>query len=272
MTDAGRVAEPDAESHADSVLVSADGAAGRITLNEPDRLNAVDPAMLRAMIAAVERFDADPVVRVIVVTGAGRGFCSGANLAVEEVDGRREVDDATLYEGGRLVRAMVESGTPVLSLVNGVAAGIGLSIALAADYVLATERASFVLAFSNIGLMPDGGSTGLVAANIGRARALRMALTAEKVSAVTAGEWGLVSETCSDEAYEARSAELIERLAGLAPVGTAYTTRAVNDASLDLDGALAREEEGQPGLLKSNDFQEGVGAFFDRRKPVFRGD
>lgn len=253
----------------DTVLVSAEGAVGRVTLNAPDRLNAVDPTMLRAMIAAVEGFDADPAIRVIVVTGAGRGFCSGANLAVEVVDGRREVDDATLYEGGRLVRAMVGSGTPVLSLVNGVAAGIGLSIALAADYVLACERASFVLAFSNIGLMPDGGATGLVAANVGRARALRMALTAEKVSAVTAGEWGLVSETCSEEEFEARSTAVMDRLAGLAPAGTAYTTHAVNAASLDLDGALAREEPAQAELLQSEDFQEGLAAFFAKRRPVY---
>ncbi len=256
----------------DTVLVSADGAVGRVTLNAPDRLNAVDPAMLRAMTAAVESLDADPAIRVIAVTGAGRGFCSGANLAVEEVDGRREVDDATLYEGGRLVRAMVGSDTPVVSLVNGVAAGIGLSIALAADYVLASERASFVLAFSNIGLMPDGGSTALVAANVGRARALRMALTAEKVSAVTAAEWGLVSETCSEEEFAGRSGALVQRLAGLAPVGTAYTTRAVNAASLDLAGALAREEPAQAALLRSNDLQEGIAAFFDKRTPVFRGD
>jgi enoyl-CoA hydratase len=253
----------------DSVLVSTDGPVGRITLNEPDRLNAVDPPMLQAIQAAVESFDADPAVRVIVITGAGRAFCSGANLAVEVVDGRREVPDATLFDGGRLVRAMVAARTPVLTLVNGVAAGMGLSIALAADYVLANERASFVLAFSNIGLMPDGGATALVAASVGRARALRMALTAEKVSAVTAGQWGLVSETCSEEEFAGRSAALIDRLAGLAPTGTAYTTQAVNAASLDLDRALALEEPGQAELLQSDDFQEGMAAFFGKRKPVY---
>lgn len=247
------------------LLVAVEGGAGRITMNAPDRLNALDTAMLDAMTAAVERFDADPAVRCTVLTGAGRGFCAGANLA------GGAVDDSTLFAAGRLSRAMVSSRTPVLTLVNGVAAGVGLSIALAGDYVLVAERASFVLAFSNIGLMPDGGGTGLVAANVGRARALRMALTAEKVPARVAESWGLVSEVVPDDEFDSRARELVERLSFIAPQSVARTKDAVNAAALDLEGALAREEEGQSALLRTADYAEGVDAFFAKRRPTFTG-
>jgi enoyl-CoA hydratase/carnithine racemase len=248
--------------------ISVEGPVGRIVIDAPDRLNAVDLAQLDAMTEAVRAFDADPEVRVIVVTGSGRGFCAGANLAGSEGD---PLDDRTLFAAGRLVRAMVGAGTPVLSLVNGVAAGVGLSIALAADYCLATGSAKFVLAFSNIGLMPDGGGTGLVTANIGRARALRMALTAEKVDTATAERWGLVSEVVADEDFAARGQQLTERLAWLAPRSVAHTKSAITQAAVDLEAALLREEEGQSALIASEDFATGVDAFFAKRTPTFRG-
>src|SRR6478735_8578734 len=138
-----------------TVLVETTGAVGRVTLNAPERLNAVDPEMCQAVADAVRAFDTDPSVRVISLTGAGRGFCSGAPLSA---DGATQ---GTLYAGADLVRALLASRTPVVALVNGVAAGIGVPMALACDYVLASDAASFVLAFARIGLMPDGGSTAL---------------------------------------------------------------------------------------------------------------
>jgi enoyl-CoA hydratase/carnithine racemase len=150
-----------------------------------------------------------------------------------------------------------------------VAAGVGCSLALAADYVLAAESASFVLAFGRIGLMPDGAATALVAAAVGRARALRMALTTEAVGGRDAEAWGLVAECVPDDALEGRATELSARLAALAPQATAETLAAVNAASVDLDDALAREEEGQGGLLRSADFVEGLTAFVEKRPPRF---
>src|SRR4051812_10772216 len=140
-----------------TVLVEASGPVGRVTLNAPERLNAVDAHMCAEAAAAVRAFDADPAVRVIALRGAGRGFCSGAPLSADGATA------GTLFAGADLVRSLLGSRTPVVALVHGVAAGIGVPMALACDYVLASDAASFVLAFARIGLMPDGGSTALVA-------------------------------------------------------------------------------------------------------------
>lgn len=212
----------------DTVLVDVEGSIGRVTLNAPDRLNALDPQMLDELVQAVARLDSDEDVRVIALAGAGRGFCAGADIGTRDVRG--EDLDATLYGLGDLVRALQESDTPVVALVHGVAAGAGVSLALACDYVLASDAASFVLAFARIGLMPDGGATALVAANIGRARALRLALTGEKLDAVTAGEWGLVSEVVPGAEFDTRVQALLTQLAGAAPLAAAATREAINAA------------------------------------------
>ena len=138
------------------------------------------------------------------------------------------------------------------------AAGIGVPMALACDYVLASDAASFVLAFARIGLMPDGGSTALVAASIGRARAMRLALTGEKLDAVTAAEWGLVAECVASQDFAARSEALLAGFAGAATLALAQTKAAVNAASVDVEAALEREEAGQIALMHTQDYREGV--------------
>ena len=248
-----------------TVLVETAGAVGRITLNAPERLNAVDPEMCGAVAEAVRAFDADPQVRAIALTGAGRGFCSGAPLSA---DGATQ---GTLFAGADLVRTLLASRTPVVALVNGVAAGIGVPMALACDYVVASDAASFVLAFARIGLMPDGGSTALVAASIGRARAMRLALTGEKLDAVTAAEWGLVAECVAAEEFPARGEAVLAALARGATLALGRTKAAVNAASVDVEAALAREEAGQMALMDTDDYREGVAAFLAKRAAGFTG-
>lgn len=248
------------------VRVEVEGAVGRLTLAAPERLNAVVPPMLRDVAEGVRRLDADPSVRVIVLSGEGRAFSAGADLGVHVDTGDL---DGTLFWVGTAVRAVVDARTPVLSLVPGVAAGAGLSLALSADYVLVADDATLVLAFGALGLMPDGAATALVAASVGRARALRLALTGERLSGATAEQWGLVSEAVPPDAFAARAEELTAHLATLAPQGTALTTAAITAATLDLDATLAREESGQQALLRTPDFVEGLTAFREKRRPVF---
>lgn len=248
-----------------TVLVETTGTVARITLNAPDRLNAVDPLMCEVVADAVRELDDDPAVRVIALTGAGRGFCSGAPLSADGAT------TGTLYAGAELVRALLTTRTPVVALVNGVAAGIGVPMALACDYVLASDEASFVLAFARIGLMPDGGSTALVAASIGRARAMRLALTGEKLDAVTAAEWGLVAECVAAETFPARSEELLQAFARGATLALGEAKAAVNAASVDIEAALAREEAGQIALMHTEDYREGVAAFLAKRPAEFTG-
>ena len=238
---------------------------GRITLHAPERLNAVDPEMCRAVADAVRAFDADATVRVVALTGSGRGFCSGAPLSADGAT------TGTLYAGADLVRTLLGSRTPVVALVNGVAAGIGVPMALACDYVLASDAASFVLAFARIGLMPDGGSTALVAASIGRARAMRLALTGERLDAVTAAEWGMVAECVAADRFEERAEEVLSAFAAGATLALAETKVAVNAASVDVEAALAREEAGQLRLMATEDYREGVAAFLAKRPAAFAG-
>ena len=249
-----------------TVLVETTGVVGRITLNAPERLNAVDPGMCEVVADAVRAFDDDPAVRVIALTGAGRGFCSGAPLSA---DGATQ---GTLYAGADLVRALLASRTPVVALVNGVAAGIGVPMALACDYVLASDAASFVLAFARIGLMPDGGSTALVAASIGRARAMRLALTGEKLDAVTAAEWGLVAECVAARGVPGPVRGAVGRRSRGRPRWHWRETKAaVNAASVDVEAALEREEAGQIALMHTQDYREGVAAFLAKRPAEFTG-
>ncbi|WP_040632228.1 enoyl-CoA hydratase [Mobilicoccus pelagius] len=238
-----------------------------MTMNRPASLNAVSADMLTTMEAVVREAGSQPDIRVVVLRGAGKGFCSGADL-----DPDAPPSSGTLDAGAALVAAMRRFPRPIVSVVHGPCAGIGVSIALAADLVLASEKAFFLLAFANIGLMPDGGATALVAASIGRARAMRMALLGERVPAAQAMDWGLVTHLCEAECLEADVDALVAKLGSGPTLAYGETKVAINGVTLGgLDTALGRERYGQTTLMTTDDFTEGVTAFRERRDAHFTG-
>ncbi|WP_157412901.1 enoyl-CoA hydratase-related protein [Aeromicrobium sp. Root236] len=246
-----------------SVLLDTTDGVLTITWNEPERLNALTADMLDDAAAAIEEASD---LRLIVITGSGRAFSSGAALG-PGFDGA-----ATLDGANRLVRAITRTPVPVVSAVNGLAAGVGVSIAIAADLTLAKRSSYFLLAFVNIGLMPDGGATELIAASIGRARANRMALLGERLPADVAAEIGLIHKSLDDEAYDAELATLIDKLGNGPTVALGATKAAINATTLShLDEALDRERAGQIALFSTADFAEGGQAFLDKRKATFTG-
>jgi enoyl-CoA hydratase len=251
----------------DGLLIERVGGVLRITFNRPERLNSLSAGIIHAVADAVDAVP-DDGTRVIVLTGAGRAFSSGADVGA---DGAPPGLD-TLDAANRLVVALAHAPAPVVAAVNGIAAGVGCSFALAADLVVAKESAGFMLAFTKIGLMPDGGASLLVPAAVGRARAMRMALLAEKVSAATALEWGMISTVVPDADFEAEVDRIVAQLAAGPPLALAATKDAVNAATISLFGAILQaERDGQGPLLQSADFAEGMAAFQEKRAARFTG-
>ena len=242
-----------------------------VTINRPDSLNSLITPVITGLADAMESAATDPTVRVVRLGGAGRGFSSGAGISADDMSGSGGAPpDEIILEINRLIRAITTLPHPVVAVVQGPAAGVGVSIALSCDVVLASEKAFFMLAFTKIGLMPDGGASALIAAAIGRVRAMRMALLPERLTAAEALQWGLVTEVYPADQFDAEVDKVIARLVDGPAVAFAKTKTAINAATLtELDGALEREFEGQSGLLQAPDFKEGTKAFQERRSPNF---
>jgi enoyl-CoA hydratase len=242
-----------------------------LTMNRPESLNSLTEVMLAGIADAMERAAADPRVKVVRLGGAGRAFSSGAGIGAEDRGNKVQGSlTGVLDEANRAVRSIVSLPRPVVAVVHGPAAGVAASLALASDVVLASEQAYFVLAFTRIGLMPDGGASALVAAAVGRIRAMRMALLAERISAAEALEWGLATAVYPDERFEAEVDKVIATLLNGPAVALRKTKDAINAATLTaLESALQRERAGQLDLLKGHDFIEGILAFQQRRKAEF---
>jgi enoyl-CoA hydratase len=261
---------PDATQRDSDLEVTVSDGVLRLALDRPARYNALTAPMVQGLAAELRGATTRDDVRVVLLTGRGAAFCAGADLGGE--DAHEQYDAGSVDGANALVRAVIGLDKPVVCGLNGVAAGVGMSLALSCDLVVATGSASLTLAFTAIGLMPDGGATALVAASVGRARALRLALLSDRLTAQEAHDAGLVSHVVPDPAYAEELERIVRRLATGAPLAFAATKKAVNAATLDgLEAAFERERAGQAVLLRTADVAEGMRAFSERRRPDFTG-
>lgn len=241
-----------------------------LSLNRPDHFNALTAEMVQEATIQLREVVARDEVRVVVLTGTGDAFSAGADLG--GVDAQENYDEESVDAANQVIAAITELDKPVVCGLNGIAAGVGMSVALACDLVVATSSAALTLAFTKIGLMPDGGATATVAASVGRARAMRLALLSDTLSAQEAFDAGLISHIFDDAAYPEGLRTIVRRLARGAPLAFAATKKAVNAATLGgLDEAFGRERAGQSLLLRTEDVAEGMRAFTEKRRPDFRG-
>jgi 2-(1,2-epoxy-1,2-dihydrophenyl)acetyl-CoA isomerase len=260
-------------SHETIDLQVSDGAA-RLLLNRPDSLNDWNEQFGRDLLDAVQTVSADESARALLITGAGRAFSSGADLKEERSDGEGVPDlSARLKEIYHpVILGIREMPKPVVAAVNGPAVGIGCSLALCCDLILAAESSYFLLAFVNIGLVPDGGSTAMLPAMIGLARTAEMGLLGEKVPAEKAVEWGIANRLVADDRLEAESEELLATLASGPTVAYANFKRLLNRRVYgDIAGQLEAEADAQREQGNTQDFVEGVVAFIQKRPAEFKG-
>ena len=259
----------------ENILFQNEAGIARVTLNRPDRLNSFTVAMHTELRDAIGRIKNDPSVRVLLLTGAGRGFCAGQDLSDRAVaPGGKPVDlgETVSTWWAPLVMSLRTLPMPVVSAVNGVAAGAGANVALAGDLVLATRSASFIQPFCKLGLIPDTGGTWILPRLLGTARAMGLAMLGDKLTADQAESWGLIWKSIPDDQFKDEVEKLLAHLAQAPTKGLAKTKELIYaNGSAPLDEALAREASVMRELGFSDDYREGVSAFLEKRNATFTG-
>jgi len=242
-----------------------------VTLNRPDKLNATTRNMHAELRSAFDQIEKSRA-RAVLLTGAGRAFCAGQDLADLRMDGPKEIQEILREDFNPLVSRIRNLPMPVVCAVNGIAAGAGANLALCCDLVLAAKSAKFLQAFAKIGLIPDAGGTWTLPRQVGEARAKGLSMLAEPLSAEKALEWGLIWQVCEDDTLMAETAALATRLASQPTKAFALIKQAINaSSSHGFDAHLAVEARLQEQAAATHDYNEGVTAFLEKRKPVFKG-
>jgi 2-(1,2-epoxy-1,2-dihydrophenyl)acetyl-CoA isomerase len=259
----------------ENILFEITNGVARLTLNRPDKLNSFTTAMHEEMRDALAGLRAEKGLRVLLLTGAGRGFCAGQDLGDRAVaPGEQPIDLGFSIEKyyGPMVIALRTLNVPVLCAVNGVAAGAGVNLALACDLVIAKKSASFIQSFSRLGLIPDTGGTYLLPRLAGTARAMGLALLGDKLPAEEAAAWGLIWKCFEDDSFESETEKLLQHLATAPTLGLARTKQAIYaSANATFEEQLKTERDSMRELGMSSDYAEGVQAFLSKRAPVFHG-
>lgn len=257
-----------------TVLVTKSGGIHRLTLNRPERLNALTRVLFEEMMAALAEAEADADCRVVVLTGAGRAFCAGQDLSGEVYNASGPQPDVgiVIERYNAMIEAMCRLPKPIVGAVNGIAAGGGASLAFACDIVVAKKSATFLQAFAKIGLVPDCGGTYFLPRIAGAARARGMALLAEPIKAEQAEAWGLIWKAVDDAAFDAEVQAIAEKLAQSATYALGLTKQALlASGDNDLGAQLLLERDLQRQAAASPDYLEGVGAFLAKRPAKFTG-
>jgi len=256
-----------------SLRYAVDEGIATITLDRPGARNALDAALKRELLAAMREAGADPAVRVIVLTGAGPAFSAGQDLRETTGAGAPPLSAVLRETYNPLILAMRGLDKPIVAAINGVAAGAGLALALACDLRIAADTATFVLAFSRVGLVPDSGTTWFLPRLVGLARAAELALVGDPLSAVDAERWGLVNRVVGADSLAGEAQALAARLAAGAPRAIALTKQALNRSlEAGLEAQLEHEAVLQGIAGQTADHREGVAAFLDKRPPRFTGE
>lgn len=246
---------------------------GRIIFNRPSVYNSFNKEMALGLQKCLDDCEADPEVRVISLTGEGKAFCAGQDLQEAVADNGLELHDIVADHYNPIIERIAHIEKPIVSAINGVAAGAGANIALACDICVACESASFIQAFSKIGLIPDSGGTYFLPRLVGRQRASALMMLGDKVSAKEAVDIGMIYKYFPDDIFKEEVDKILHKLAQMPTKGLGYTKRALNHSlTNDLTTQLAIEEQLQSAAGLTADYQEGVQAFLEKRKPAFKGE
>lgn len=246
---------------------------GILTFNRPDVFNSFNKELAMAVQKALDDYAKDPEVRAIMLTGNGKAFCAGQDLQEAIADNGLEIKQIVDEHYNPIIRQLRSIEKPIIAAVNGVAAGAGANIALACDVVVATESASFIQAFSKIGLVPDSGGTFTLPRIIGFGKASALMMLGDKVSAEEAERMGMIYKVVSDDKFAEEAEGVAQKLAKMPTKGLAYTKHLLNQSfTNDLDQQLELEKEWQFKATETYDYKEGVNAFIEKRKPEFKGE